>query len=36
MAIFLNSKIAQKLILKNSTITTQAYINNFQLGNIDI
>lgn len=36
LAIVLASDIGQKLILRNATITTQAYLNNSQLGNIKI
>ena len=36
LAVILSSKIGQKLILRNSTIQTQAYINNSQLGKIKI
>ncbi|MBI4721828.1 MAG: restriction endonuclease subunit S [Candidatus Stahlbacteria bacterium] len=34
LAIILSSKTGQTLIIRNSTIQTQAYINNSQLGNI--
>ncbi len=36
LAIFLSSNMGQSLILRNSTITTQAYLNNKQLGDIEI
>jgi len=36
LVIILSSKIGQKLILRNSTIQTQAYLNNSQLGNIRV
>ncbi|TWP26701.1 hypothetical protein ETU09_09050 [Apibacter muscae] len=36
VAIFLNSIIGQKLIFRYATITTQAYLNNEQLGKIPI
>lgn len=36
LAIFLSSAIGQKMLLRNATITTQAYLNNEQLGEIKI
>ena len=36
VAIYLNSNIGQKLIQRYATITTQAYLNNQQLGKIPI
>ena len=36
LAIFLSSNMGQNLILRNATITTQAYLNNKQLGDIEI
>src|SRR3989338_7854387 len=36
LAIFLSSAIGQKILLRNATITTQAYLNNDQLGEIKI
>jgi restriction endonuclease S subunit len=36
VAIILSSKVGQKLILRNATIQTQAYLNNSQLGKIRI
>lgn len=36
LAIFLASRIGQKSIFRNATITTQAYLNNQQLGEIEI
>lgn len=36
LAIFLASDLGQKLIFRNATITTQAYLNNQQLGAIEI
>ncbi|MFH1365991.1 MAG: restriction endonuclease subunit S [Patescibacteria group bacterium] len=36
LAFFLSSNVGQNLILRNATITTQAYLNNKQLGDIEI
>lgn len=36
LAVFLASKIGQKLIFRNATITAQSYLNNQQLGDIEI
>lgn len=36
LAIFLSSQIGQKMLLRNATVTTQAYLNNQQLGEIKI
>jgi len=36
LAIFLSSSIGQNLIFRNATITTQAYLNNEQLGAIEV
>lgn len=36
LAIFLSSVIGQKMLLRNATITAQAYLNNQQLGEIKI